>query len=211
MPVGKSPPTTGGAGFGARPAARPRAEAGRALVGSGVTGLLDAQRGVVPGRETPHGAVRLRPGVDARVSRWRFGVLVAVVAAGLATALAAVVPLLPAAVHLSPPPPGVVAAPADVVVLVDASAGLGPAELARERQAVELIAASELSPRSTLSVAGFGGAPGLAEVCPRLEPAGAARALRDCLAGLRPAAGGGGTDPGSALAHALPRLEPAGG
>lgn len=99
----------------------------------------------------------------------------------------------------------------DTVIVVDESGSLTDADLAREREAVSIIASGALNPSSRVTVIGFGSDNGqqspVDEVCPPTvvdTPAGRA-SLEKCVGALRirTAAEGNDTDHASALAQAL--------
>lgn len=107
--------------------------------------------------------------------------------------------------------------PAQIVILVDQSRSLTDDDLRRERDAASLIAQSEFSPRSVVTVIGFGsdeGGVGPTDlVCPATVVAGAAerQRLSDCVQGLRIREPGRGddTDHAAALEQALASFTPA--
>ncbi|MBB5957003.1 hypothetical protein FHS29_003596 [Saccharothrix tamanrassetensis] len=151
----------------------------------------------------------------ARWSRW----LPTTVLSVLAAVAAAVIPIgylsddSGAGSHL-----GVVVKPAEIVVLIDESGSVVPDDLAREREAAALIAASELSPDSTVTVLGFasddtGTGSAVDVVCPRMKSSGAAEReqFAGCIQKPRawPPGEGVGGDHAQALAHAVAQFGPA--
>ncbi len=115
--------------------------------------------------------------------------------------------------YLSQQPP--VVKPVNIVVLVDESTSLSPADIEREREAASLIAQGEFAPGSVISVVGFGSEnePGQSPVdvvCPPTTVATAqdGQFRSECVAALhrRTPAEGNGTDHAAALGQALSYL-----
>jgi hypothetical protein len=109
--------------------------------------------------------------------------------------------------------------PLDIVMLVDESGSLSDADVAREIQAAGTIAQTPLSPRSRVTIVGFGGVNGVA---PNQDPTNVAcrptltsglvnlEYLARCVHGLhrRTEAEGDDTDYAAALAQAMSYLSP---
>lgn len=132
--------------------------------------------------------------------------LTASLTVAVVTAAAAPVPAAQAA------PPADDVKPVRVVILVDESGSLSGADVARERAAAQLIALSELSPRSQVSVVGFGSSNGPGQsavdiVCPLtgVQTAQDRESLSRCVEQLRRREGSDGndTDHAAALDQAL--------
>ncbi|WP_235039434.1 VWA domain-containing protein [Kibdelosporangium aridum] len=104
--------------------------------------------------------------------------------------------------------------PAQIVILVDQSGSIRQEDMIREQNAASLLAQSELSTRSTVSIVGFasdsGSKPPVDVVCPPLLLTGAPERERiaQCIGGLRKraAAEGHGTDHAEALKQAMSYL-----
>ncbi|MGW0810944.1 vWA domain-containing protein [Nonomuraea sp. NPDC002799] len=124
------------------------------------------------------------------------------------TAGAVLVPM-PVPAHAAPPSD---VKPVRVVILVDESGSLSGPDVARERAAAQLIALSELSPRSQVAVVGFGSSNGPGQsavdiVCPLsgVQTAQDRESLSRCVEKLRRRAteDGNDTDHAAALEQAL--------
>jgi VWA domain-containing protein len=106
---------------------------------------------------------------------------------------------------------GIEVTPAQITILVDESGSIRQDDMVREQNAASLLAQSELSARSTVSVVGFasdsGSKPPVDVVCPPIVLAGPAERERivQCVQGLhkRTRAEGDGTDHAEALKQAL--------
>lgn len=106
---------------------------------------------------------------------------------------------------------GPVPQPANIVILVDESGSISPADMAREQEAASIIAQADLSARSTVSVVGFASDNGARSpvdiACPPLVISGAAERdrLSRCVGDLRKRtrAEGDGTDHAEALRQGL--------
>jgi hypothetical protein len=104
--------------------------------------------------------------------------------------------------------------PAQIVILVDESGSIQQDDMVREQNAASLLAQSELSTRSTVSIVGFasdsGSKPPVDVVCPPLVLAGAAERERivQCVRDLRKRTigEGAGTDHAEAFKQALSYL-----
>ncbi|RSM69638.1 hypothetical protein DMH04_45795 [Kibdelosporangium aridum] len=104
--------------------------------------------------------------------------------------------------------------PAQIVILVDQSGSIRQEDMVREQNAASLLAQSELSTRSTVSIVGFasdsGTKPPVDVACPPLVLTGAAERERiaQCVGGLRKRATseGAGTDHAEALKQAMSYL-----
>jgi hypothetical protein len=104
--------------------------------------------------------------------------------------------------------------PAQIVILVDQSGSISQEDMVRERNAASLLAQSELSARSTVSIVGFasdsGSKPPVDVVCPPIVLAGAAERERivQCVGDLRKRTKdeGAGTDHAEAFRQALSYL-----
>ncbi|WP_052422629.1 vWA domain-containing protein [Nonomuraea candida] len=116
---------------------------------------------------------------------------------------------VPTAAHAAPPSD---VKPVRVVILVDESGSLSGQDVSRERAAAQLIALSELSPRSQVAVVGFGSSNGPGQsavdiVCPLtgVETAQDRESLSRCVEKLRrrEAHEGNDTDHAAALEQAL--------
>ncbi len=113
----------------------------------------------------------------------------------------------PVAAQEDPP----VVTPAQIVIAVDQSGSLSEEDVVREREAAALIAQSEFSRESTVTVFGFGSDEGgvgpTDEVCPPTVVSGEVerQRLSDCVQRLarRPAGQGGDTDHAAAMEQAL--------
>src|SRR3954471_588616 len=108
----------------------------------------------------------------------------------------------------------------DAVILVDESGSLIDSDVAREREAVSIIAKGMLNPRSRVTVVGFGssnakGQSAVDPVCPPtvLETDAAKQAIDRCAQALkvRTTSQGNDTDHAAALAQALSTFDAGGG